>query len=383
MGKAPNEEKQYRRRLLSRHIVLVIPDLGKAGAERILTTYANHWVSVGYKVTIILLIKDARIEYKLNKKIKLLIIPILKYFKLKIIDSVFSWFCIFKLRKAIVALSPCIVISFMVDLESIIALSGLDVPLIVSLHADPVYRDSKTKLYRKILIKLFYHNAFKIHLLTDSAANFFNYLKNVLVIPNPVNRAKVEKLELIFPCRKLVSIGQLIPSKRFDILIEAFSRVLSQFEDLRLEIYGEGPERNALEQLIDHLKLKSRVFLPGIRDDIDSLLFNSDIFVSSSETESFGMAVCEAMAVGCVVVGSNCSGLNDVIQDRVNGRLFNVGSVDHLSKILIELLSDQNQCRLLSKNAKKIVDRFSSEKVFKLWDTVFLEAGFIKPVALM
>jgi len=112
------------------------------------------------------------------------------------------------------------------------------------------------------------------------------------------------------------------------------------------------------------------VFLPGDVQNIQEKLLEADLFIFPSRFEGFPNALCEALATGLPTIASNCSGNVDVVQDGVNGRLFSVGNVDQLTTTSLELIHDLPQRQLLSKNAKKLPQTFSPERIYKLWDTV-------------
>lgn len=101
----------------------------------------------------------------------------------------------------------------------------------------------------------------------------------------------------------IVAVGRLIPEKGYDLLIRAFAA-----SDYRgdLLILGEGPERQALQQLAADCGVAERVRMPGFVKDPPSVIRRAEAFVLSSRGEGFPNALVEAMAVGCPVLATHC-----------------------------------------------------------------------------
>ncbi len=113
---------------------------------------------------------------------------------------------------------------------------------------------------------------------------------------------------------RLISVGGLIERKGFPILIEALSMLEKKFE---LTIVGDGPKMNELKSLADKLKVSDRIVFKGAlgREEVSRELSKSDIFVSASKIETFGIAILEALAVGMPVVTYDNGGISDFMKD--------------------------------------------------------------------
>ena len=160
---------------------------------------------------------------------------------------------------------------------------------------------------------------------------------NLEVIPNPIDTA----FFTLPPARdeagpfRIVSVANLVAVKRLDALIRAFASAFPAGSE-ELCIGGEGPERPRLETLITDLNLKSRVKLLGALDKsgVRDLLWRADLFVSASQTETFGMALAEALAAGVPVVATRSGGPEVIVQPDCG--LLTGHSVDALSGALLE-----------------------------------------------
>ena len=143
---------------------------------------------------------------------------------------------------------------------------------------------------------------------------------------------------------------------------------------LTITIYGEGILRNFLTKLISFLNLEDRIFLPGIATEVETVLTSADLFVFPSIYEGFPNALCEAMSCGLPVIASNCSGNIDIVEEGVNGLLFNVADVDGLVSCIKKLLDNSDYANKLAVNAQDVVNKFSEPEILKLWDNVLHQA---------
>lgn len=119
----------------------------------------------------------------------------------------------------------------------------------------------------------------------------------------------------------LIYVGRLSPEKNLSLLFRAFYGVAMTYDYVRLLIVGDGPERENLETLTKHMDLGSKVFFTGMIDykEIPSYLTTSDIFVTPSNSETFGLSTVEAMAAGLPTLGMDAPGSQDIIEDGVTG----------------------------------------------------------------
>jgi glycosyltransferase involved in cell wall biosynthesis len=162
----------------------------------------------------------------------------------------------------------------------------------------------------------------------------------ILVIPNPVVTPELAALAAASADHPwlqpgtapvILAAGRLAPQKDYPTLIRAFA-ALSAERDLRLIILGEGPERAALESLIQQLGLGDRVALPGFRDNPFAYMSRARLFVLSSAWEGLPGVLIQAMACGTPVVSTDCpSGPREVLADGRFGPLVPVGAVEALA----------------------------------------------------
>lgn len=120
--------------------------------------------------------------------------------------------------------------------------------------------------------------------------------------------------------RHFIAAGRLSSQKNFALLIDAFAQMASASD--RLTIYGDGPDRSALERRIIRLGLAQQVSLPGFIDAIIPKLQVADVFVLSSDYEGVPAVIVEALAAGIPIVATDCSvSMGDMLDDGTLGIL--------------------------------------------------------------
>ena len=147
--------------------------------------------------------------------------------------------------------------------------------------------------------------------------------RRAVVIPNPVVLSTTERRP--HDGLVLAAVGRLEWQKGFDLLIQAFAAIASDFPDWRLTIWGEGAERSRLQQLADQSGYADRIELPGNSQSQSDWTGNADIFVLSSRYEGFPNVLLEAMSAGLPVLSFRCDfGPEEMIEDGVDGVLVEV-----------------------------------------------------------
>ena len=163
-----------------------------------------------------------------------------------------------------------------------------------------------------------------------------------------------------------VTIGAvcaLRAEKRVDLLLDAFARVRQEGVDVRLLLVGSGPMLDRLESQRRSLHIEAVSEYHPTTSDVASWLREIDIFVLSSDTESFPNALLEAMACGCCVIASRVGGVPELVQHASNGLLFEPGSVDQLVDQLRTVACNSDLRRTLGAAAVRTAhEEFSIER---------------------
>jgi glycosyltransferase involved in cell wall biosynthesis len=174
-------------------------------------------------------------------------------------------------------------------------------------------------------------------------------------------------------------VGELAPIKGQENFLRAAAIVRSRRDDVDFIIAGEdhsrtGENRLKLERMIDELELNQRVRITGWADDVVELLRTFDLFVSASSSESFGIAIVEAMASGVPVVATMTAGAQEIIDADKTGVLVPIGDAEALAKAICLLLDDQKTRARLADNARRRVsEQFSLDRMIARTEQVYQE----------
>lgn len=161
--------------------------------------------------------------------------------------------------------------------------------------------------------------------------NKLGLAKEITVLPNflpdnfGINRSSLPKLHDGF---SFLSVGGPTHAKGTDVLLQALSHVESK---VTLSVVGESPELPIFKQMADDLGLTGRVRWLGAlpRDQISAQYLACDAFVLPSQSETFGVAFIEALALGKPIIATRCGGPEDIV-NQSNGLLVALDSVPEL-----------------------------------------------------
>jgi glycosyltransferase involved in cell wall biosynthesis len=350
-------------------IALVISSLGAGGAERVIITLANHWAARGRAVTLLTFAPPgSRPYYAIDPRVALRELDAVPSEQLlrSLLQSLRRFFV---LRRAIRAIGPDVVISFLakINIITVLATRGLGIRVIVSERNNPL-RQVVSPVWRWLRDHLY---GVADRLVTPSRGVLASLPAAVQargrVIPNPVDLPK--PVARRSDGRTLVAVGRLDEQKGFDLLLQAFANVAGRHPEWRLVIWGEGEERAPLGALRDRLGLADRVQMPGVTERPGQWVDDAALFVLSSRYESFGNVVTEAMAAGLPVLVTDCPwGPGEIVRHGVDGWLVPPEDVAALAEGLDLLMGDDALRARLAATARRNVRRFGRARVMALWD---------------
>jgi glycosyltransferase involved in cell wall biosynthesis len=365
------------------HIVFNIKALGNegGGAERVLVNVASGLFNRGHEITIITSdSKDSSIYYNINDGIKIIKLGIGSVdAKSNIRDIVDR---IIKFRLIIKNINPDIVVSFMHSsfLLTGIALIGTRIPMVASEHAPPEHY--RNHFFQKLMIQITPFIAAKITVVSNQIFNSYGWWlrRRMSVVLNPVitqtSKIKSDPRIMQSSLKTILSVGRLGPEKNHRCLISAFAIVSPVYPNWCLRIVGEGMLRADLEAQTRSLGLQDKVYFPGAISDIDAEYLNSDLFVSPSLYESFGLATVEALLNGLPAVGFNdCQGTNDLIIHNENGMLVSgPNRIQSLALTLKDLMGNPQELNRLSNAPKdRLLSLFNINSVLDSWEILTMQ----------
>lgn len=341
-------------------VAFFIPDLGGAGAERVVSNLTQALAERGYDIFLILYNQNdmaypyggklltidggSGILYK-NKMLKFLY----RTYRLKMLKLKYKF---------------DVVISFLEnpDFQNILTKGKEKVYISVRNYASKSYSKSK-----KLISKLLYKRADKIiavseEIKEDLINNFFIEEGKVKVIYNPYDLEKInllaqeaieEKFQDIFNKKCILNTGRLTIQKGQWHLIRAFSHIYNEFSDVDLVFLGEGPLLEKLKRLAENLRIIDRVHFIGFQGNPFKFMKNSSLYVLTSLYEGFPNTLVEAMICGLPVISVNCrSGPREIL---LSGK----DSIDKNYGILLEEFQQNEDIEglILSEEEKKMAAR--------------------------
>ena len=137
----------------------------------------------------------------------------------------------------------------------------------------------------------------------------------------------------------LIHLSNFRPVKRVVDVVKMFAQVAREIP-AQLALVGDGPDRSAAEWLAHDLGIHGRIHFMGKQERVNELLPLADLMVMPSEMESFGLAALEAMACKVPSIATRVGGVTELIDDGVNGLLYQVGDVEGMAQGALSLLSD-------------------------------------------
>lgn len=199
----------------------------------------------------------------------------------------------------------------------------------------------------------------------------------ILCIPNSVPQPAVEPSD--HRSDVIVAAGRLAAVKRYDRLIDAFAKVADAHPTWTLRLYGRGPERANLRRRIDELGLYDRVSLMGPVSPIETEWAKGAIAAVSSDMESFGMTIVEAMHCGVPVVSTDCPhGPAEIIDDTSGVLVPLEADVDGYAAALDRLMADAPLRARLGAAARERARDYAPAAIARRYETLFQELSAVR-----
>lgn len=350
------------------------------GAERVLANVTSALAQRGYSIYLLTFDEPGyKSFYKLDSRIQILSIGIGNVtLPATISESIKR---IKAIRLIVKKLKPTCLIGFMhsIYIPLGFALWDLNIPIIASEHT--VFQHYKRFPFQRFAIQIGFFLLNKITVVSEQAMlSFPNRLqKKMAVIQNPIlisnlgPRANVGGY--IGKQKVLLTVGRLSRVKDHRTLIEAFGKIVDLLPDWDLHIVGEGECRKELEWQISSLNLKKRVSLVGAVSDIENRYLSSQLFVMTSLYESFGLTTVESLSYGLPVIAfSDCSGINTLVKNNVNGILVKTDtSRENALADALFLLMSNNELRVSLSDNCELLQGYEINEVTDCWEKLIYE----------
>lgn len=193
-------------------------------------------------------------------------------------------------------------------------------------------------------------------------------LNNVTVIPNPIpfNTDKTSYMTK----KNIIAVGRFVYEKGFDLLLEAWSKVIEKHNDWHLYIYGRGDKTEFYQYAKQH-HLTNLHLEDAVTNIIDKYC-DSSIFVLSSRFEGFGLVLAEAMSCGLPAVSFDCPcGPRHIITNGEDGLLVEPENTDELSEKICYLIENEGKRKDMGEKAHINMQRYKEENIMKQWIALF------------
>ncbi|MCX8018962.1 MAG: N-acetyl-alpha-D-glucosaminyl L-malate synthase BshA [Chitinophagaceae bacterium] len=260
---------------------------------------------------------------------------------------------------------------------------GIDIPVITTLHGTDITLVGRDKTFAPVVAFSINHSDVITAVsqnLKEETYRHFHIEKDIKVIYNFVDTGRFRKKtvdafrKLIAPHDEkiLIHASNFRKIKRVQDVVKIFSEVNRQIP-AKLLFIGDGPERITAEDLARELDLCRDIRFLGKQDQIEEILPLGDLFILTSEYESFGLAALEAMAAGLPVISTNAGGLPEINIHGVTGFLADVGDTEAMARYAVNLLSDENELKKVKENVLAHAQKFDIRKIVPLYEETYRE----------
>ena len=340
---------------------------GPGGAEKVVSLLSNELKDQGHEVIVATLR-----EGWLTQEIDRLNISRTKFDS----KSSFDFGLIFKIVELCRREKIEVIHSHLLDSNFYCSLASLisGIPLIATEHGD-IHHLSKKKFaklkVRTISILARHFTAVSNYTRTAIIASGGSS-KKVKLVRNPIILSNAsEELTALDPKIKdgdwiWAHVANFRPVKDQRTLLEGFSKALkSSTKGQKLLLMGDGQLKGELIEICQDLEITDDVIFLGFRKDVENILAACDGFILSSLSEAMPISLLEAMYSKLVVVCTKVGGIPEIVEDQVNGYLFEPKNSDYLAKILVKILSQEKSLNTtITENAKeKVSKEFNIKKI--------------------
>jgi N-acetyl-alpha-D-glucosaminyl L-malate synthase BshA len=265
--------------------------------------------------------------------------------------------------------------------KQILKYKGIHVPVITTLHGTDITLVGRDPSFEPV-VTFSINESDGVTAVSESLKNDtydeFEILSNIEVIPNFIDLQRFQKRSHEQFKKSLCPKGEKLlmhtsnfrAVKRIEDVVRVFALVRKKVPS-KLVLIGDGPERSGIEALCRELEVQCDVRFLGKMDGIEEALSLADLFLLTSEKESFGLAALEAMACEVPVISSNAGGIPEVNIHGVTGFVSEIGDVKDMAANAIKMLSDPILHDQMKANALARAKEFDIVKILPLYERYY------------
>lgn len=216
--------------------------------------------------------------------------------------------------------------------------------------------------------------------LNSTSASFYSQLHdNALIMPNMITMESFESARR-HQKKNIIAVGRFDDQRKgLKELLQVFKKISIKNESVELYVVGPydlglnvpGNEGMTYEMLIRKLNLPlARIHFTGWIKDVEQYYEMACLHLMTSLYEGFGLAITESASYGIPSVIFEGSGLDDIINDGVDGYIIPQGNLDEMAEKIIDLLEDNEKLNQMSLAASKIIHKYSKDKIVSRWENL-------------
>ncbi len=265
--------------------------------------------------------------------------------------------------------------------KKILEHEGKNIPVITTLHGTDITLVGRDKTYAPVV-------AFSINQsdgitavsenLRDETYKIFTIEKEIEVIYNFVDverftRKPIDAFKKVIAPngeRILLHASNFRKIKRVQDVVKIFHEVHKELPS-KLLFVGDGPERQMAEELSRSLDVCDDVRFVGKQEQMEDILAIADLFLLTSEYESFGLAALEAMAAGVPVVSTNAGGLNEIMIQGKTGFMADIGDISSMSSFALDILRNADDLMKFKANASEHARKFDISNIVPIYEKLY------------
>lgn len=335
------------------------------GTERVGSLIANSLSEAGYEIVLASIQGGDKPFFPLNKEIKVTALFDTPGRTLYRTPSL-----IFKIRRLLKdeKIDILIVIDTMSVLFTLPAVIGMPIKHICWEHFN--FNNDLGKKSRRLARQLAARYCDSVVTLTERDKEYWlqgtQHKNQITAIPNP---CPFPVQDNIYPKKSqiVLAVGRLVDLKGYDLLLQAWLKVIEKAPDWQLKIVGEGKNRTSLSQFIIENNLADSVELVGNTDNVKQYYESAALFCLSSRFEGFPMVLLETLSFGLPVVSFDCDTGPAEILDGTGSILVKTYDTDLLADGLNTLIADIDLRASISLASKEKAEQYQSDKIIKSW----------------
>ncbi len=347
--------------------------MGYGGAAKMLNFVSESLAARGHCVTVANLRRIDGFERSFSENVHYLYVNTTGKKRFKRIEQIKA------IKRLAKETSADVLVGFNLFPNVIVSIVGrmTGIPSIMSERGDPRFIKEQSKI-SSLLLKTVNKCSGGVFQ-TEGAKDFYGkrLRERGRVIPNPIFiSGELPAVESGERTKTVVSVGRFDNvQKRYDVMIDAFSRFSATHPEYVLRLYGTGPDDALIHGFADKSGVSDKIRFMGMTTRPMQDIAHDGMFIITSDFEGISNSLLEAMAVGlpCVSTDHTPGGARLLISDHENGLLAPIGDAEKLAVAMSEFADNAELAEKCGNEAKKVTERFAPERIIDMWEDYITE----------